>query len=318
MARSSKPREGSLQFWPRTRGKKFLPRVNWKPISLVSSDQTKFLGFIGYKVGMKSSIVKDNTEHSLTKGKKIAVPSTILEVPPMKIFSIKFYKHNKQVNEILIGQDKELKKKVKLPKKKEIKNIDEIKDYDDLRVLVYSQVKETGIKKTPDLIELALSGTKDEKIKKLKEFMNKEIRINDVFQEGLVDLRGLTKGKGTQGPTKKFGLKLRDRKSEKGQRGPGSIGPWHPARITFRAPMAGQMGFFTRLIYNNKILGFGSIKEKDINPEHGWTHYGKIKTDYLILKGNVQGPAKRQILITPALRKTKKQEKKKLEFMELR
>ena len=64
------PRKGSLQFWPRKRAYKFLPSVNWNAIN--SGKNIK--GFIGYKAGMVSAIVKDNTPNSMTKGKKIAVP----------------------------------------------------------------------------------------------------------------------------------------------------------------------------------------------------------------------------------------------------
>ncbi len=83
-------------------------------------------------------------------------------------------------------------------------------------------------------------------------------------------------------------------------------------------PMAGQMGYFTRAVYNNKIIEINSIKEKDINPKQGFKHFGKIKTDYMIVYGSIQGPAKRQLLITVPLRVSKKQIKKNYEFLELR
>ena len=48
------PRKGSLQFWPRKRANKFMPRVNWNAI-----DSGKNLkGFICYKAGMVSGFVK--------------------------------------------------------------------------------------------------------------------------------------------------------------------------------------------------------------------------------------------------------------------
>ena len=84
MAKLSNPHAGSLQFWPRKRAKKFIPSVNWK--NFVSCDKKGVLGFIAYKVGMTSTLVKDNTEQSMSKGKKIVVPATVLEVPAMKIF----------------------------------------------------------------------------------------------------------------------------------------------------------------------------------------------------------------------------------------
>ena len=119
------PRKGSLQFWPRKRASKFLPRVNWDAIS---SNKPKLMGFIGYKVGMKSAYVKDSTPGSMTIGKNIIVPVTILECPTMRIFSVRFYKNGTVSKEILSENlEKELKKKIKLPKVKS-KNIDEIKE----------------------------------------------------------------------------------------------------------------------------------------------------------------------------------------------
>ena len=127
----------------------------------------------------------------------------------------------------------------------------------------------------------------------------------------------MTKGKGLVGPVKRFGITLKQHKSEKGVRRPGSLGPWHPARVTFVTPMAGQLGMFSRVIYNLKIVSSGSISEKNINPSSGFKNYGNIKTNYIIVKGSIQGPAKRQILLTPSFRPTKKQIKKKYEFAEL-
>ena len=307
------PRKGSLQYWPRKRASKFLPSVNWEAI-----DSGKNLkGFICYKACMASAMVKDNTINSMTKDKKIAIPVTILECPSMKIFSVRFYKNGRIVKEILNANlDKELKKKVKLPKKNE-KNIEDIKpeEYDNVKVICYSQVKKTNIKKTPDLIEIGLKGSAEEKVKFIKENLNREISVLDVFEKGgLVDLRGLTKGKGFSGPVKRFGIKLKQKKSEKGQRRPGSLGPWHPARVTFRVPMAGQLGMFTRVIYNNKIIDLGKSDNRFKNIKN----FGDIKTDYIIVRGSVQGPAKRQLLLTAPLRETKKQIKKDFELIEIK
>lgn len=304
------PRKGSLQYWPRKRASKFLPSVNWNAIN--SGKNLK--GFICYKACMASALVKDDTPNSMTKGKKIVVPVTILECPTMKIFSVRFYKNGKVSKEVIGSNlDKELKKKVKLPKAKE-RNLEGVKEYGDVRVLVYAQSKKTGLKKKPDLSEIGLTGTFDEKINFIKEILGKEISVLNFFDKGqLVDLKGLTKGKGFSGPVKRFGITLKSHKSEKGRRRPGSLGPWHPARVTFRAPQAGQLGMFTRVVYNNKILDIGKAENKFQNIKN----YGNIKNDYLIVAGSVQGPAKRQLLITSPLRESKKQSKKKFEFLGL-
>jgi large subunit ribosomal protein L3 len=183
-------RHGSLQFWPRKRAQKILPSANLKSIH---RDEIGLLGFLGYKVGMASAYVKDNSPNSLTKGQKITIPTTIIEFPTIKIFSVRFYKNGKTVYEILnYNIDKELKRKVKLSKNfsniskeiviKKIEDFDK-NNYDDIRIIIYSQVKKTGIKKNPDMIEIVLGGDKDSKVSFVKDYLSKEIRIKDFFYE---------------------------------------------------------------------------------------------------------------------------------------
>ena len=206
------PRKGSLQFWPRKRAAKLLPSVNWDAID----SEKKLKGFIAYKAGMISVAVKDNTPDSMTKGKEIVIPGTILECPPLKIFSVRFYKHGKVMTEVLSENlDKELKRRVKLPKKV-TKKVEDIKEYDDIRVIGYSVVKKTKIKKKPDLVEMGINGSVEDKLAYVKENLGKEISVLDVFdKDQLIDVRGLTKGKGFSGPVKRFGIKLKFHKSEK-------------------------------------------------------------------------------------------------------
>nr|AJS12329.1 50S ribosomal protein L3P [uncultured archaeon] len=308
MAKLSKPRAGSLQFWPRKRAEHFLPSVNWKPVK-----GEGILGFIAYKVGMATALVKDTTDKSMTANKRIYIPVTILETPNMKIFSVRFYNHGQVIKEVVVSTDSLLKKVVRIPKtagKLEIPPV-----YDDIRILVYSLAHQTTVKKTPDLAELAIGG--GNKLDLVKSLIGKEITVKNVLKFSLLDVRGLTKGKGLEGAVPRFGITLKSHKSEKGVRRPGSLAPWHPARVTFRTPQAGQLGMFTRVHYNLRIINLNTITEKNINPGTGFKNYGRVQTSYVIVKGSVQGPPKRQILITPALRPTKEQVKKKYEFMEL-
>ncbi len=312
MAAPKSPRKGSLQYWPRKRARKFLPSPNWNAIK---SDSAKLKGFICYKAGMASAYVKDDTADSMTKGKKIVVPVTIIECPPLKILSVRFYKNKKIAKEILAENlDKELKRIIKLPKTP--KKTEEFSgDYDNVTALCYSVVKKTGIKKTPDLSEIGLGGNMEDKLRFIKENIGKEIPVSSIFEKGTsADFRGLTKGKGLVGPVKRFGITLKQHKSEKGVRRPGSLGPWHPTRVSFRAPQAGQLGMFTRVSYNNKIIDMGKSEGKF----NGIKNFGDVKTDYMIVAGSVQGAAKRQLLATTSLRLTKKQKKKNYELLELR
>ena len=309
---------GSLQFYPRVRAKKVLPSVNWKPVE--GKKDSGLMGFIGYKVGMVSVGAKDVTEDSMTKGKQVAVPATIIECPVLKIYSVRFYKNKKVVGDAVVSNDKVLKGRVRLSK--EVTKIDDFFDkidFDDVRVIVYSDVKNSGVgKKNPDMIEIAIAGDKDAKINFVKEKIGKDILVSEVFGEGLVDVRGVTKGFGTQGPVKRFGISLKASKSEKGRRRPGSLAPWHPARVTFRAPQMGQTGYHTRVVYNNLILQIGKTSEKNVNKKGGFQNYGEIKGDYIIVRGSIPGPRKRQIVITPALRPTRYQAKKKFEVLSIR
>ena len=69
--------------------------------------------------------------------------------------------------------------------------------------------------------------------------------------------------------------------------------------------------------YNKKVVYIGKADD-DFNKNLEFKNFGKIKNDYIVLRGSVQGPVKRQLLITYPLRATKDQTKKKYEFLELR
>ena len=78
------------------------------------------------------------------------------------------------------------------------------------------------------------------------------------------------------------------------------------------------MGMFTRVHYNQKIIGLGKISKDAEEKLKNIKNYGDIKTDYIVIAGSVQGPAKRQLLITAPLRGSKEQLKKNYEFIELK
>ena len=96
-----KPRKGSLGVWPRVRAKRHYSRVR----AWADSKDNKPLGFAGYKVGMTHMGIIDNRATSTTKAEEIVIPATIIECPPLKSFSIIFYKKSgsawKKVNETL-------------------------------------------------------------------------------------------------------------------------------------------------------------------------------------------------------------------------
>jgi len=255
----------------------------------------------------------DARPNSLTKGDKISIPCTVIECPSLKICALNFYKkHNNTLSLstsfISTKLDKEIKRSIPIPKKNKIK-LEDIQptEYEDIRAIVYTQPKLTGIgKKKPALFEITLGGKNQEKFTFLKENLGKDINIADVFKPGqVVDARAVTKGKGTQGPVKRFGVKIRRHKSEKTKRGPGTLGPWKAhGHIMYRIAHAGKMGYHQRTDYNKLILDIKN-KPEAINPAAGFQNYGVIKNPYILVKGSIPGPRKRLIMLTEAIRPKK-------------
>ena len=307
------PRRGSLQFWPRSRAKRSYASVgSWK-----DSDSVKLIGFAGYKVGMTHLIVKDNS-NSTTKGELISQPVTVVECPPLKPLSVRFYKNTpygiKLISELYSKNfDKELNRKTKVSKKS-----NEPKDYDDIKLVVYTQPKLTSIgKKKPEIFELPITGAKDKKLEFAKNILDKEININDVFKEGqFLDVHGVTKGKGFQGAVKRFGVAVRQHKSEKVKRGVGSLGGWTPKRVSYRVPMPGKMGYHIRMDYNKWLIKI-SNKIEEINPNGGFLQYGTVKNNYILLKGSIPGSRKRLILLTDPLRQKKNFQQPEINYISL-
>ena len=307
MPRTRKPRAGSLQFWPRVRARRAQTRIrNW-----VLSTEAKPLGFAGYKAGMTHLMINDNQQHSLTKGTEIFCPITIIECPPLKTTSIRFYKNTKNgqklTSELFVDStDKELKRKITPPKKRG----KEATDFDFLRLLCYTQPKLTNIgKKKPELFEIAIGGTKEQQLLYAKEKLGQEIKIDEVFKEGQqLDAHSITKGKGFQGPVKRFGVQLRHHKSEKSRRNPGSLGSWRAqGQIMWRVAHAGKMGFHLRTEYNKWLVKIGN-KADEINTRGGILNYGVIKNQYILVKGSLSGTSKRLIKFTESTRQKKQLE----------
>lgn len=296
MPKKKNPRRGSMQFWPRKRAADIVARVRAWP----KSQDAKPLGFAGYKVGMTHIIAKDTKPTSITKGEEVSVPVTIVECPPLKVMAVLLYTRDSYglhcAGQITAEKlDKELSRKIPLPKKKCEEPKVDVEKLADVRLLVHTQPKLTSLgKKKPEVFELGLGGSVEDKLAKAKELLGKEIAISDVFEEGqVVDCVSITKGKGYQGPVKRFGVKIRFHKSEKTKRGPGSLGPWS-GPTTYRVAHAGQMGYHQRRELNKQILKIGSDASQ-VTPKGGFLRYGPLKNTYLLVKGSLNGPSKRLV-----------------------
>jgi large subunit ribosomal protein L3 len=178
----------------------------------------------------------------------------------------------------------------------------------ELRVIISTQpALVSGIgKKKPELMEQGVEGDLMEVFEYLKSNLGKEIEISGVFEEGeMVDVIAITRGKGTQGPVKRWGTMIQDRKASRSSKSRhiGTLGPWFPHRVRWTVPQLGQTGYHQRTEYNKRLLKIGD-KDDDINPNGGFPHYGLVKNNYILLKGSVPGPRKRLIRMRHAVRPT--------------
>ena len=310
MVKDSKPRAGSLAFWPRKRAKRIYPSVSSYP----QEEKPKLLDFAGYKAGMTQVVLLNNQKNSPSFGQYISVPVTILDIPAMKVFAIRSYQNTLDGLKVFSeAWSKELPKD--LSRKIRIKNVKEdkiggieknLEKISKIRLSVATQPRLSGIgKKTPEVFEIEVGG-KDikEKFEFAKQFLGKEIKFSDIFKEGeLVDVISVSKGKGTQGPVKRFGIKVQSRHAKKKRRHVGSLGQERPGKTRHTVAQGGQMGFQSRTEFNKRILKIG--QGKDVNPKGGLKRYGIIKGDFVLLEGSVPGATKRLIRLRSPIRPLK-------------
>lgn len=306
-----RPRRGSLQYWPRSKASRHYPVIkNWPDLK-----ESKPAGFLGYKSGMTRITLIDNRKKSPTKGEELTRAVTIIETPPIKAFGIRLYKESgeglKCIGEVWSSKlDKELERKLRVPKNPTgdtSKLKEDVERADEVRILVHTQPKLAKIgKKKPEVLEIPVGGKNSkEAFNYASDVLGEEISVSDVLEEGdYMDVHAVTKGKGTQGVIKRFGVKTKHHKSEKGVRRVGTLGNWDA--ITWRVPHPGQMGYHQRTEKNKFLFKVLSPEDEEITPEGGFLKYGELNNNYLILDGSIPGPKKRPIILTPSMRPPEK------------
>ncbi|MDG6928231.1 MAG: 50S ribosomal protein L3 [Nitrososphaerota archaeon] len=267
-----------MAFYPRVRTSHIMPRIRY-----VSQDSNLGLAAaVGLKAGMGHALIVDDRSGSPNFGKPLFVSYTVVAIPQIKVVDAKIYK------EI----DGYLKNTGKLGQDSDIKGADEI------RAIAQIVPKDSGFsQKKPFEIEIPITGkNNEEKAEFIKKYIGQSFDQNEVLSKwSYVDIVGITKGRGFQGPVKRFGIKRKQHKSRKSVRAVGTIGPWHPASVMYTVPRAGQMGYHRRTIYNLRIMG--------ISKEPGIQLTTKtVKGNYLLLKGTVPGPVGRPVVIRKAVR----------------
>jgi large subunit ribosomal protein L3 len=281
----SAPRRGSLAYRPRGRAGSVIPRVrNWPK---VASDKPTILGFPAFKAGTIHVITVDDRAKTPNFGKPLFNLSSVLALPELEVKGVRLYGRENGCD-IALGEGASAPAKV--PPEKVTR----------VAALVSTVPKGVGLsQKEPFVFELGVGGgDAKSQIDYVVGLVGKTVKFAEVFKPGMyVDVLGVTKGQGYEGPVTRFGVKRKQHKSRKSVRAVGVIGPWHPAAVMYTVARAGQMGFHQRTETGKRILLVGNGKEKPITPAGGFLHFGIVNGDYAVLKGSVPGPARRFLMV---------------------
>lgn len=187
-----------------------------------------------------------------------------------------------------------------------------------IRIIAHTQMKLMKRRqKKAHIMEIQLNGgTIEDKVNWAKEHLEGSVPVDQVFaKDEMIDCIGVTKGHGVKGVTSRWHTKKLQRKTHKGLRKVACIGAWHPSRVRFTVPRAGQKGYHHRTEMNKKIYRIGKsltvdkkngsteydVTEKTINPMGGFPHFGVVNQDFLLIKGCCIGPKKRVITLRKSL-----------------
>lgn len=334
-------RHGNLGFLPRKRTKRHQGRIR----SFPRDDPKKpchLTAFSGFKAGMTHILRDVDKPGSKYHKKEIVEAVTLIETPPMVIVGLvgyidtprglrsltsvwasklekntlrRFYKNwmnskkkaFSKYHEEIAKQDS---KKIKI-------NLERIKKYCSVvRVIAHTQLHQLNTKqKKNHILEIQVNGgTIEDKVKFAYGLFEKEVKVNQVFnQDEMIDVIGVTKGKGFAGVIARFRVRHLQKKTHRGYRRVGCIGAWHPARVQWTVARAGQLGYHHRTEMNKKIYRIGNgadpksgstdqdLTEKPITPMGGFVNYGIVKNDFLMIKGCCVGPKKRHIILRKSL-----------------
>ncbi|KAK6168977.1 60S ribosomal protein L3 [Patella vulgata] len=345
----SAPRHGSKGFLPKKRSRRHRGRIHAFP----KDDPKKpvhMTAFIGYKAGM-THIVRDVDRPGSKLNKKEVVEGvSIIETPPMMVVGVtgyietpeglktfktlwaehlseeckrRFYKNWSRSKKKAFTKNAK-KWQDEAGKKLIESDFNKMKKYCKvIRVIAHTQTKMLRhVQKKAHIVEIQLNGGSiSDKVDWAKQQMEKPVPVNQVFeQDEVLDIIGVTKGKGFKGVTARWHTKKLPRKTHKGLRKVACIGAWHPSRVQFTVARAGQKGYHHRTELNKKIYRIGQgIHTKDgkvvknnastefdpvvkaITPMGGFHHYGEVNNDFLMIKGAVVGTRKRVITLRKSL-----------------
>lgn len=336
------PRQGSLAYLPKRRTRHHRGRVRHFP----KDDAAKpvhLTAFMGYKAGM-THVVKymERREGKKVIKKDIVQSATVIECPPMKVVGMVGYIETprglRALSTVWAAQlDNDVKRRFyknwmnakkkafsKYAEKHKLGDNDKGSIKRDLaritkyctvvRALCATQIRKLHLRQhKAHVMEIQVNGGNvADKVNWTYNKFEQEVTVGEIFSDNdMADTIGVTRGKGTQGPIKRFGVSRLNRKTHRGLRKVACIGAWHPSAVKWTVARRGQMGYHSRTEINKKIyrVGAGAIRgvknnatcpadaiEKNITPMGGFPHYGEVNEDFLLVKGQVLGCRKRPVV----------------------
>jgi large subunit ribosomal protein L3e len=340
-----RPRHGNLGFLPRKRTKHHAGKIK----SFPKDDASKaphLTAFMTYKAGMTHIVREVDRPGSKIHKKEVVEGVSILEAAPMVCVGFVGYVETprglRALTSVWAGHlSEECKRRfyktwhkskqksfTKYQKRWEAASkdgtamsteIERAKKYCQvIRAICHTQIGKIKIgQKKAHIKEIQINGgTADQKVDFAVNLFEKEVKVADVFaQDEMVDLIGSTRGHGYDGVITRWGCSRLPRKTHRGLRKVACIGTWHPARVQFQVPRAGQNGYHHRTEINKKIYRIGKnvkedangamteadLTEKGITPMGGFAHFGEVTQDWVMVKGTVSGSKKRIITLRKSL-----------------
>uniref|UniRef100_A0A7S2SHR2 60S ribosomal protein L3 n=1 Tax=Eucampia antarctica TaxID=49252 RepID=A0A7S2SHR2_9STRA len=334
------PRHGHLGFLPKKRTKSHFGRIRTFP----KDDDAKpchLTAFRGYKAGMTHVVRGVDRPGALMHKREVVDAVTVIETPPMVVVGVVGYVETPRGLRALTTVfaehlSEEFKRRVyknwykckrKAYTKYAKKYEDGAKDIEAelaricrfcsvVRIIAHTQVRKLNLRiKKAHIMEIQVNGGDvSAKVNFAKSLFEKEVTVDSVFaKDENIDVLGVTKGKGYEGVTARWGVTRLPRKTHRGLRKVACIGSWHPARVSTTVPRAGQQGYFHRTEINKKVYRIGKkgdnsscqteadLTAKSITPMGGFVHYGEINEDWIMLKGACVGVKKRPLVLRKSL-----------------
>jgi large subunit ribosomal protein L3e len=296
-------------------------------------------GFVGFKAGMTHVVREVNKLNSKVNKKEVVEAVTVIETPPMVCVGIVgYYETTKGLKAMTTvwadhlsdgikrrfyknwtkSKKRAFSKYAKKSAEEKEKELDRIRqNCKVVRIIAHTQYNKLNFNQKKDhLMEIQVNGgsSVEAKVAFAKTLLEKQLNINNIFRTNeMIDIIGVTAGKGYEGVTTRWGTTRLPRKTRKGLRKVACIGPWHPSRVFFTVARSGQRGFHHRTEMNKKIYKMGKsrlteegkyngqtksdLTKKDINPVGGFPHYGLVNNDFIVVKGGVMGPPRRMITL---------------------